>query len=139
MRQWDKINDYLQKKKKIIEKIARNTETQGRFIHKREMRGLRRVLREREAFIQELATIDFLLSQEPSWKQSQELMAIAQEMNLRQQEILECSRQVIQQAVTERARIAMELKCSRVRQQVKTQYINPWAVVVQGRHFNEKG
>ena len=139
MGQCEKMSDYLKQKNKILDKIAANTETQYRFIHKREMRGLRRVLREREVLIKELIGINLELSQDQSWKSNQGVVTLVQEMNLKQQEILDRSRQVIQEAITERTRIAAEIKSSRVRQQVKTQYINPWAVVAQGRRFNEKG
>ena len=139
MGQCEKMSDYLKQKNKILGKIASNTETQYRFIHKREMRGLRRVLREREVLIKELIGINLELSQDQSWKSNQGVVTLVQEMNLKQQEILDRSRQVIQEAITERTRIAAEIKSSRVRQQVKTQYINPWAVVAQGRRFNEKG
>lgn len=139
MGQWGKIRDCLDKKNEILEKIAANTETQYRFIRKREMRGLQRVLREREALIKELLSINLALSQEKGWETRQETASIMQGMKEKQQEILERSRQVIEEAIAERNYIGMELKSSRVRQQVKNQYMNPWAAVTPGRRFNEKG
>lgn len=139
MGQWGKIRDCLDKKNEILEKIAANTETQYRFIRKREMRGLQRVLREREALIKELLSINLALSQEKGWETRQEAASIMQGMKEKQQEILERSRQVIEEAIAERNYIGMELKSSRVRQQVKNQYMNPWAAVTPGRRFNEKG
>lgn len=139
MGQWGKIRDCLDKKNEILEKIAANTETQYRFIRKREMRGLQRVLREREALIKELLSINLALSQEKGWETRQEAVSIMQGMKEKQQEILERSRQVIEEAIAERNYIGMELKSSRVRQQVKNQYMNPWAAVTPGRRFNEKG
>ena len=139
MGQWGKARDCLTKKNEILEKIAANTETQYRFIRKREMRGLRRVLREREALIKELLSINLALSQEKGWETKQELISIIQVLKDKQQEILARSRQVIEEAIAERNYIGMELKSSRVRQQVKNQYMNPWAAVTPGRRFNEKG
>lgn len=139
MGQLENASEYLNKKNNILGKIAANTETQYRFIHKREMRGLKRVLRERDTLIEELVAINLALSKDQSWKNIQGLIPLIQDLNHKQQEILDRSRQVIQEAVAERTRIAAELKSSRVRQQVKSQYINPWAVVAHGRRFNEKG
>ena len=139
MGQLENAREYLDKKSNILNKIAHNTETQYRFIHKREMRGLKRVLRERDALIVELAAVNLELGKDESWKNIQWLVPLIQELSLKQQEILDRSRQIIQEAIIERTHIAAELKSSRVRQQVKNQYVNPWAVVACGRRFNEKG
>ena len=68
-----------------------------------------------------------------------ELAPVIQEITHKQQEIMNRSSQVMQEAVAERARIAAELRSSKARRQVKNQYVNPWTVMVPGRRINEKG
>ena len=139
MGQWEKASSCLLKKLQILEKIAVNTEAQCRFIHRREMKGLKRTLGEREVLIQKLNSINIELSSDKTWKSVQELTLINQEIQYKQRQIMERSSQSIQQATAERTCIAAELKNSKARRQVRRQYTNPWAAVVPGRRFNEKG
>ena len=135
----EKARDCLTKKRQILEAIAANTETQGRFIQSRKMKGLKRVLKEREALLQELAAVNAELADDQTWKSRQDLAGLIQEIAGRQQEIMERSNQVLQQAVTERACIAAELRKSKIGRQVNNHYVNPWGVMPQGRRINEKG
>ncbi|MBP2625427.1 MAG: hypothetical protein H6Q68_138 [Firmicutes bacterium] len=139
MEQWEKASCCLRKKMELLEKIAVNTEAQYRFIHRREMKGLKRVFGEREILIRKLVAINLELSKDQTWKNIQRLAPLIQEISHKGQEIIDRSHQAMQEAIAERTRIAAELKSSRVRQQVKNQYINPWAIVAHGRRFNEKG
>jgi hypothetical protein len=139
MGQWENANCCFNKKLQILEKIAANTETQYRFIHRREMRGLKRVLRERDALIRELAAINEELSSDQTWKSMQELTPMLQAISRKEQDIMERGRQVMQEAVAERARIAAELKQSKARRQVENQYLNPWAIVARGSRINQRG
>lgn len=139
MGQWEKASSCLLKKLQILEKIAVNTEAQCRFIHRREMKGLKRTLGEREVLIWKLNSINEELSSDQSWKSVQRLTPIIQDIHYKEQEIMDRSNQSIQQAIAERTHIASELKNSKARRQVKSQYTNPWAAMMQGRRFNEKG
>lgn len=139
MGQWETASGYLTKKKEILEKIAAKTETQCRFIHKREMTGLKRVLRERDALIEEIIAINRELARDQTWRSMQGLRLIIQDIINREQAIMDRSRQVLQDAIAEKARIAGELKNSRVHRQVKNQYINPWTAVARGSRINERG
>ena len=51
MGQWEKASCCLNKKMQILDKIVTNTEAQCRFIQRREMKGLKRVLAEREVLL----------------------------------------------------------------------------------------
>lgn len=139
MEQRGNIEEYLNRKLAILEKIAANTETQRRFIPRRDMRGLRRVLREREALIEGLADVNRDLARNPGWKTMTALAAKMQEMTMKQKEILARSSQVLQQAIMERNRIAAELNSSRVVRYIKTRYVNHWTIMARGGRINEKG
>lgn len=139
MRQLEKYSSYLNQKMQVIEKIAVNTEALCRFIHRREMKGLKRTVEERDVLIRKLFTINEELSENQTWKSIGELMPMIKEIVQQEQEMIECSRRTIQEALAERASIAAELRSSKAKRQVKSRYTNPWASVAQGMCFNEKG
>jgi hypothetical protein len=140
MEEWKKMNYFLTKKMEIIDKIAANTEIQCRFIHKREMRGLRRLLRERESLLAELTAVDStLLSSDPKLKTMHVLASMLQSIASKQEDILSRGQQVLQEARMERSRIADELKNSKVKRQVSNQYVNHWTIMAPGSRFNKKG
>ena len=139
MGSWEKASCDLTRKMQILEKIEANTETQCRFIHKREMRGLGRVLGEREVLLEELATLNNELARNQTWKNLSALAPMIGAIAHKQQELLERSRQVLQEAVAEHELIATELKNSKVHGQVKNRYVNPWAIMVPGNRFNARG
>ena len=139
MGQWKKASCHLTQKMQILEKIAANTETQCRFIHKREMKGLGRVLKERGVLLEELTALNQELISDQTWKNVLALAPMAREIARRQQELLKRSRQVLQEAVAERELIAAELRNSKVHRQVKNQYVHPWAIMARGIRINQKG
>ncbi|WP_378953336.1 hypothetical protein [Pelosinus sp. sgz500959] len=139
MGQWEKAKWYLHKKIKVLEKIAANTESQYRFIHKREMKGLGRVLGEREVLLEELLTLNQALVREGNWQHVSELASVILDITKKQQELLERSRQVLQEAMIERTRIATELKNGKIHRSVRSQYVNPWTMMMWGNHINERG
>lgn len=136
---WEKISSSLTAKEQILDQLAVNTETQGRFIQERKLKGLNRLLREREALIQKLMAINEALTSDQSWKNMPGLLSITQAIAAKQQKVMERSNQVLQQAIAERAAIAAELRKSKLGRQVKSQYVNPWAIMTRGRRINEKG
>ena len=129
----------LRRKLQILEKIAASTATQQRFVERRDMRGLKRVLREREALIGELAAVTAVLTADQSWQSDAELRPLREAARSREQAVLGQSRQVLQAALAERARIAAELRGSRAERQLQSQYLHPWAIAARGGRINERG
>lgn len=138
MGQRENARSYLNKKNIILEKIFVNTEALCRFIQRREMKGLKRTLGEREVLIRKLIAINEELISDQAWKDMQGLTPLIQDIATKQQKIIDRSSQIMQEAVTERIRIAAELRNSKARRQVKNRYSNPWATIAQGRRINEK-
>lgn len=138
MEQLEKANYCLNQKREIIEKIIDNASIHRHFIAKREMRGLKRVLNEREALINKLGAINQELSLDRSWKGESRLAPLIKEIAQKEQKIIELSNQIIREAVAEKNCIAAELKQSKVHRQVRNQYVNPWASIVPGRRINER-
>lgn len=138
MEKQELIEGCLNKKKIILERLAANTETQRRFIPKRELRGLRRILRERDVLMEELAAVNRELASCPGWKISP-LALRFRELALKQQAIMRNSGEALQEAILERNRIAAELNSKRTARNIKNRYINHWLVMGRGGRINEKG
>ncbi|WP_371378245.1 hypothetical protein [Sporomusa aerivorans] len=132
-------HDFLRRKLYILEQMAAKHETLSRFVYDRKMTGLRRVLRERQALIDELAAVNDEWDSNPNWKNAPGLAPLIKEAADKQQEVLEHCRQLLQQAITEKEYIAGELRNSRVKRQINNQYVTPWAVMLPGCRFNKKG
>ena len=139
MGQGEEARSCLQRKLEILEQIAAKTETLCRFIPDRKMTGIGRVLRERKALIDELAAVNAEVAGNPAWKSVSDIEQLRQEAVGKQRQILERSRQVLQQAIEEKACIAAELKKSRVHRQVRNQYVTPYKSMLPGCRFNKKG
>lgn len=140
MEQLDKIMNCLQQKLTILEKISANNETQSRFIDKRKMKGLKRVLRERGQLLEELAAINKQLTDLQLSNSPRSMSLMIQEIQDKQEQILEHSKQILKQAIAERVSIGQELRESKFSRQVNHRYVNPWgSTVVRGRHFSAKG
>ncbi|WP_094606097.1 hypothetical protein SPSIL_007670 [Sporomusa silvacetica DSM 10669] len=139
MGQGEEACSCLQRKLQILEQIAAKTETLCRFIPDRKMTGIRRVLGERNALIDELAAVNEEIAGNPAWKSAPGIEPLRQAAASKRREILERSRQVLQQAIEEKACIAAELKNSRIHRQVRNQYVTPYKVMLPGCRFNKKG
>jgi hypothetical protein len=136
----EEAKEFLAQKLAILEKIAANTATQGKFVGRREMRGLRRLLAERAALIDELAAVDERLTGDDSRRLldasfATELRAI----DARHREVLKVCGEVMMQACAERDRIAAELNSSRQVRQAKSRYVDRWQVMAWGNRLNVKG
>ncbi|HWQ62498.1 MAG TPA: hypothetical protein VN521_09320 [Negativicutes bacterium] len=136
----EEARECLARKLAILEKIAANTATQGKFVGRREMRGLRRLLAERAALIDELAAVDERLAGDDTRRLldasfAAELRAI----DAKHREVLAACSQVITQACAERGRIAAELTSSRQVRQAKNRYVDRWQVMAWGNRLNVKG
>jgi len=130
---------WLREKIEIVERIAAKTETISRFIGKRKMKGLGRVLREREALLSELAAVNRELADDRRWQTMDELAPLRAALAAKQREVLDRSAEIVRQARTELARIALELKRSRTMRQAKNNYVNRWQIMTAGRRLNVKG
>ncbi|HWR44473.1 hypothetical protein [Sporomusa sp.] len=133
------VKAILARKLEIIQKINTNSETQSRFIRRREMRGLNRLLRERAKLIDELVTVSDKLKGDSSCKCLEELKVMANMIEIKQKEALNAFDQVLQEALFEHKRIAAELSNIKVLRQVKGRYVHQWTVMAAGQRFNAKG
>lgn len=133
------INSYLMKKFGLLSKLAANTETQCRFVHKREMKGLGRILTERDVLMENLAVLERTQQASDSkWQTMPEFEPMLQSIADKEAAILVRSRQVLEAAKLERGRIAAELKSRKAQRQINNQYVNHWMVMVPGAHINKK-
>ncbi len=133
------LKSCLTKKLQLIQDICANNESQQRLLKKRNLRALRRLLRERDALITELNTIDSQLNiASPNWQQQLTWQSIAQTINQLQVDMLNSCRQVLCQAAAERRNIAAELKNIKNAQQLKNHYAPQWQKIA-GRRLSVKG
>lgn len=132
----DETEGFLDRRLAIIEKLAANTRTQRRFIAKRQLTGLRRLLRERDELIGELAAaMEEGLRRDPQG--TAELAGPLRTLRAREREVLELSAGLLQAAALEKSRVAAELRTLRAGRSLKNHYgearRNP------GRRLNVKG
>jgi len=139
MGQWEQASCYLNQKLQILKQLAANTETQYRFIPRREMNGLGRVLDEREVLLEQLAALNNQLAKDQSWKNLKMLAPLLRDVSNQEQRLIQRSKEVLQDAINEQKLIAAELKNSKVQRQVNNQYVNPWTIMGRGGRINAKG
>lgn len=133
------IADNLKQKLSILEDISTNTIKQKQFIHKGEMRGLRRLLKEREKLLGELAAVCCELRSDTRWQQMKELQSLVWAIEAKQREIVADSVEVLQETILERDRVAAKLRNIRSGRQLKNRYVGTWETLRSGRCFNVKG
>ncbi len=137
----DKTLECLKKKLEILKKIGTNTEIQIRFVRRREMTGIRRLLREREKLIDELAAVHAQMS-ECNQKYSRypaEIASLIHELGDMQQNVLDANTKLLREALCERSRIADDLKNIRLKRNLNNRYVGYWEMTRPGRRFNKKG
>ncbi len=132
------IQEILKRKLEVLEQIRANTETQRYFIRKRELRGLSRMLREREALIQELAGVNQQLERTEDWRNINGIQPMVQAVTAKEREVFSYCNGVLQEAKSERERIGAELNNLLMRGRLKKQYIVQWKMVAWGNRFNMK-
>lgn len=116
------IYECLMEKKAILKQIAANTETQLRFIRKLELRGLRRVIQEREKLISDLAAVSACLANEPGWESKQAMQFLVQAIAESYQNIMEVSRAALAAGMTERDKLKSKLQRMRTVRSGKNRY-----------------
>lgn len=134
----EEIGEYLVKNIEILEKIAVNTNTQLRFIQRQEMRGLRRIIQERECLIVELTSITEILSNQNGWKNKPQFQLLLQAISDKQKQILNLSRNGLEAAMAERNKLKAKLRQFRVMRNVQNRYVNVW-IPPFGSRINAKG
>lgn len=134
----EEIGEYLVKNIEILEKIAVNTNTQLRFIQRQEMRGLRRIIQERECLIVELTSITEILSNQTGWKNKPQFQLLLQAVSDKQKQILNLSRNGLEEAMAERNKLKAKLRQFRVMRNVQNRYVNVW-IPPFGSRINAKG
>ncbi len=133
------VEELLHRKLAIIKKLNTNTETQSRFVRRRELKGLNRLLRERAALIDELVTVSDRLKGSGSDPYPAALRAMATTVEKEQQAALTACDQVLREALVEHKQIAAELNNLKVLRQAKGRYLHQWTVMAAGASFNVKG
>jgi len=128
----------LKRKLAVLDQIAANTEQQGRFVKKQQMTGLRRLLREREALIEELGGIVGALQGKPVPPDDYEVHSLQKTIKGRQSEILDACRQVLQSAQLVKADIFAQLHSVRTTYQLNSRYIYQWEQPVLRTRINAK-
>lgn len=134
----EEIGEYLVKNIEILEKIAVNTNTQLRFIQRQEMRGLRRIIQERECLIDDLTIIAEILRNQTCWKNKPQFQPLLKAIRDKQKQILNLSREGIEAAMIERNSLKAKLRQFRVMRNVQNRYVNVW-IPPFGSRINAKG
>lgn len=134
----EEISKYLVKNIEILEKITVNTNTQLRFIHRQEMRGLRRIIQERECLIGELRIVAEILSNQTEWENKPWFQPLLQAVRDKQKQILNLSRAGIEAAMIERNNLKAKLRQFRVMRNVQNRYVSIWTPSF-GSRINAKG
>lgn len=138
----DEWQEWLAKKQELLEKIAFNANTQRIFIQRREMRGLRRVIRERKALLDELTAVSRQLQEaDADGQYRRQFQSLVAAVAARQSEVLADSARVIAEARAEREKIAADLRKSRMGRSLQKHYVRSWELVQikSGRRINKKG
>ena len=129
----------LRSKLRILTEIKINTQKQGRFASRGEMRGLRRLLNEREALIWELLSLDREMTADCSRLEHPELKKLVGAISAIQLEILDCWGKTRQEALSARDRAGAQLFAVRNGRRLQHQYVNRWATPTQGARINRRG
>lgn len=134
------LQNVFSRKLQLIKAICINNESIGRLLKRRNLRAVRRLLRERAALIEELAAATTQLSDmDEAWTKKPAWQAVVQTIQQLQADTLSSCRQLIRQAAAERQSIAAELKSIKTAQHLKSQYASPWKGLNTGRRLSVKG
>lgn len=116
------VYNFLVQKMELLNKIAHNTETQLRFVRRQEMRGLQRLLRERAKYLHQLTMLNASMQICACETPTAVLETLQQQIVDKQQQILSCNAQTLQEAKTQRDVIAASLKSLRQRRHLDNSY-----------------
>ena len=132
--------DFLEQKIEILEHIEVNSKWQERFLREANIKGLRRLMSQRAAWLGQLEEVNKNLA-DAIQRENLTVSALPQfeALRLKQKAVLESSAQAIQAAELERNRLFAELGLIRKQKHLRDQYLNPYSAVVPGRRINRKG
>lgn len=134
------FKECLKQKRQIIQRILANNETQRYFIQRQNMKGLQRLLLERDQLIEELAAVEGRLkSAGATWQQAAAWQAILQTVKEEQAAMLNSCKLIVEEAVAARLQIAAELREIKAGRLLKNNYAPPWPSMVAGRQLSIKG
>ncbi len=135
----NEIKGCLLKKLKILEAIGSNTAKQQRFVGKGQLRGLNRLLNEREKLLDELVAADNWLSAQTGWEKAGDFRRLIQAMENKRQEILTVSVQALEATKLARDHAADELRNIRAKKALRNRYADGWKTLQVGRRLNQEG
>lgn len=134
----EELNHSLEMKKNILERIFLNTETQFRFLQKGQMKGLFRLLNEREKFLGELAIVNEALEIKENWNTVFELQPLIQLIAEKETRIKEVNDRLLNQAVIEKDNLLKKLQRVREHQQWRKLY-GKQTGIKSGMKIDKKG
>lgn len=135
-----KVQQCLVRKLQVVEAIIAKTETQMRFVGKRQMKGLWRVLRERQELIDELGQISQTLEQAAGrWQTERDFQPLLKSIKEKSSLMIRLSEQAVEAVKAERCVMAGELRQLRMAKSVNKTYLRPWQGLAVGRNFSAKG
>ncbi len=128
----------LNLKLELLEQILENTDIQLRFVRRREMTGLRRLLRERDGYIRKLIDLNEKLKTNGKTIALTAAQALQAKIEDRQRAITAANATVMAAAVKERDNIAADLQRVNAQRELRTCYENRW-LDVRGTGLNRQG
>lgn len=134
----DEIYNQLIGKIEILKAINTNTQTQLRFVHKRQTLGIQRLLREREQLIADLAAINGKLSGDSQWRTDPRYQPLYQIIDRIREEITKNCKQTLSDAIVERNQILSEIRRLQTFKKCRNRYQGK-RVSAPGMRFNWKG
>lgn len=129
---------YLNQKNDLLGEMKANTETQLRFIARQDIRGLRRLIQERQQLIDAFATLCLQVRQYGDWNSNREIQPLLLTIEERQRDVMELSQRVKQLLENERDTIRDRLRQVRQRR-VAHNYYAVAKAAVRGSYLNTQG
>lgn len=134
------LKECLAQKRQIIQRILANNETQRLFIKRQNMKGLQRLLLERDTLIGQLTTVEGKLRNAGgNWRQAAEWKEILQPINQERSALLDSCKLVAQEAIAARLQIADKLREIKAGRLLKDHYAPPWTGMGAGCQLSIKG
>lgn len=127
----------LMKRLELLNKIRKNTATQLIFLARYEVRGLRRLLKERAKYLHALTMLNARMSTCSGEPDTEEICALRARIKTKEQEVLAYQEQTMQKAREERDKAADSLRRIRQYKHLRDGY-KPQCGYNGGRRFNKK-
>ena len=128
-----------EQKLEVLTAIAANTEQQRRLLRRNSLRGVSRLLKEREALIRQFSVLVRQENAVAFFSHAGEAVRLRQAMLRKQREILESSYLLRQETAQAKQQIAQRLQALRTKRRLRRQYDPSSAAAFCGRRLNLKG